>query len=224
MICGLFGLPGCGKTLLLSKIAFDLINGNNVNKNLYVKKHCKDCKKVYTNFPLENAYKLDFEKLGFSYYHDCVIIIDEIQLLADSRNYKNFGENLKFFFSMHRHWNIDIIYASQSYSNCDKKIRDLTDHLYYIDDWYFNIMRVREIIAYFNIVNGCINEGYDFTGAFKTVYFFRKKFYHYADTMYIINDKINKTDEPSDLWFDIDKIGKQADKNSTRSDTLVQNV
>lgn len=214
MICGLFGLPGSGKTLLLSKIAYDLINGLNVNKNIFVKKHCKKCTKVYTNFPCDGAYKLDFEKLGYSYFHDCVILIDEIQLMADSRNFKNFGENLKQFFSLHRHYNIDIIYASQSYANCDKRIRDLTDHLYYIDDWYFNIMRVREIISYFSVQNGSINEGYDYTNAWSTVYFFRKKFYHYADTLYIIKDQINKNDEPSELWYDFDKIGKQVEEKA----------
>lgn len=210
MIVGLFGLPGTGKTLLLSKIAHDCINGINPNKYIFVKKHCKECKKVYTNFPVDGAFKLDFERLGYDYFHDCIIIIDEIQLAADSRNFKNFGENLKEFFSLHRHYSCDIIYASQSYCNCDKRIRDLTDHLYYIDDWIFNIMRVREIVAYFD-VNGQINEGYQFNSAFKTCYFFRKNLYHYGDTYYIIKDQINKLVEPSIPWYDIDKIGKITD-------------
>lgn len=211
MISGIFGLPGSGKSLLLGKIAHDCINGKSPNtKGLYIKKHCKDIKKVYTNFPCEGAYKLDFESLGKAYYHDCIILIDEVQLLADSRNYKTFGENLKQFFSQHRKYGVDLCYASQTYMGADKKIRDLTDHLYYIDDWYFNIMRIREIVAYFDVKGGEINEGYDYASGLNTVYFFRKKFYRYVDTLSIILDQVDRTNEPSELWYDFDKIGRIA--------------
>ena len=88
------------------------------------------------------------------------MLIDEIQLFADSRNFKTFGDNLKYFFSMHRHDKIDIVYASQSFDNVDKRIRSLTDRLYYVDIWLFNTVRVRQIQSYFDVSHGSINEGY----------------------------------------------------------------
>lgn len=106
MISGVFGLPGSGKSLLLSYLAYRAVNGKSINIKGF---HIQNFKyaRVYTNFPCDGAYKLDFETLGNAHYHDCLIMCDEIQLFADSRNFKNFGDNLKYFFSMHRHDKVD---------------------------------------------------------------------------------------------------------------------
>ena len=132
MISAIFGLPGSGKSLCLSYIAWRAVNCKSINFHGF---HLSTAKyaRVYTNFPFEGAYKLDFESLGKAEYSNCLMLIDEIQLFADSRNFKTFGDNLKYFFSMHRHDKIDIVYASQSFDNVDKRIRSLTDRLYYID-------------------------------------------------------------------------------------------
>ena len=115
MVSGIFGLPGSGKSLLLGLIADRAVKGKSINyKSLNIGR-CRSYETVYTNFPFNGACKLDFESLGHSDYRDCLILIDEIMMLADSRNFKNFGDNLKFFFSMHRHFNIDLVYASQEW-------------------------------------------------------------------------------------------------------------
>ena len=77
------------------------------------------------------------------------MLCDEIQLFADSRNFKNFGDNLKFWFSVHRKLGVDFIYATQSFDSVDKRIRSLTDRIYYVDKWSFNMIRCREIVTYF---------------------------------------------------------------------------
>lgn len=200
MISAIFGLPGSGKSLLLSYISFKAIQGKNINfHGLYLS--TAKYARVYTNFPCEGAYKLDFDSLGHCEYSNCLMLIDEIQLFADSRNFKNFGDNLKYFFSMHRHDNIDIVYASQSFDNVDKRIRSLTDRLYYVDKWYFNCIRVRQIQSYFDVSHGSINEGYQYCSGFNTCYFYAPRLYKYNDTW----AKIGKPElkpVPSDLWFD----------------------
>ena len=126
MVSGIFGLPGSGKSLLLGLIADRACKGKSINyKSLHIGK-CRTYETVYTNFPFKGACKLDFERLGHDNYRNCLILIDEIMMLADSRNFKNFGDNLKFFFSMHRHFDIDLVYASQCYDDVDKKIRGIT--------------------------------------------------------------------------------------------------
>lgn len=188
MISGVFGLPGSGKSLVLSYLGYRAVRGKSLNFHGF---NCQTHKyaRVYTNFPCEGAYKLDFNTLGNVYYHDCCMITDEIQLFADSRNYREFGDNLKYFFSMHRHDKIDFIYATQSYDNCDKRIRSLTDRLYYVDPWLFNMIRVREILSFFDVSRGSISEGYEYARGFNTKYFYAPRLYKYNDTYAKIVEK-----------------------------------
>ena len=187
MISGIFGLPGSGKSLLLGLLADRAVNHKSINYKTMTVGTVGKYDKVYTNFPFTGAYSLDFDKLGFADYHNCLILIDEIMMLADSRNFKNFGENLKFFFSMHRHFDIDLVYASQCYDDVDKKIRGVTDRLYYVDDSYFNFMRVRQIVSYFDVHHGRISEGYDYAPSVFNLYIKRSKLYDLIDTKAVIN-------------------------------------
>lgn len=192
MISLIFGLPGSGKSLLASFIAYRAINNKKINfrgfhvSTLHQLPDFHEYKTVYTNFPCEGAYQLDFEALGYAYYHDCLMIIDEIQLFADSRNFKNFGDNLKLFFSLHRKYRIDIIMCTQSLSAVDARLRSLTQSLYYVDS-IGPFIRVREIISYFD-VNRTIQEGYDYARGFNTKYFYAPALYKYNDTFCKIKD------------------------------------
>lgn len=187
MVSGVFGLPGSGKSLLLGLIADRACRGKSINyKSLHIGT-CRNYETIYTNFPFKGACKLDFERLGHDDYKNCLILIDEIMMLADSRNFKTFGDNLKFFFSMHRHFNIDLVYASQCYDDVDKKIRGITDRLYYVDDFAFNYMRVRQIVSYFNVGGGRISEGYEYAPRLMNLYIRRSKYYNLIDTKAVIN-------------------------------------
>ena len=84
MIFGVFGLPRSGKTTYLCKIA-----------KSYIKRGIR----VYSNFPCHGCYKLDFSKLGRFDFSNCVLLIDEISLVADSRDWKNFNSDLVYFFT-----------------------------------------------------------------------------------------------------------------------------
>lgn len=181
MISAVFGLPGSGKSLILSYMAYRATHGKSINFHGF---HVSNFKyaRVYTNFPCEGAYKLDFDTLGNVKYEHCLMLCDEIQLFADSRNFKTFGDNLKYFFSMHRHDHIDFVYASQSFDNVDKRIRSLTDRLYYVDPWLFNTIRVREILSFFDVSRGSISEGYEYAKGFNTKYFRANRLYKYNDT------------------------------------------
>jgi hypothetical protein len=116
--------------------------------------------RVYSNFPIFGAYPFNFDDLGEYQFENCLIIIDEIMHYCDSRDWKKFDEKLKYFFSMHRHYNIDIIYCSQSYKDCDLKIRNLTHA-------FFHLRKVGErtkitpLFAFMNLQNNQICEGYE---------------------------------------------------------------
>lgn len=185
MISEVFGLCGSGKSLLLGFLCQRAVSGKNVNfHGLHVSTHI-EYSAVFTNFYCDGCYKLDFEELGYCDYHDCLIVIDEIMLLADCRNFKNFGENLKIFFSQHRKKNIDIIYATQYHDDVDKKIRNVTENIYYIDSMPFDIMRIRRIEPNFDVKSAHVS--FSYAPASQDVFFFRKKLWKNIDSMQIIN-------------------------------------
>ena len=175
MIMGVFGLPGVGKSTFLAFCAKKAMNhktGGFLPSQNY--------ERVYSNFYISGCYELEFDKLGYENFHDCLILIDEISLYADSRDYKNFSKELNYFFKLHRHYGIDIIYCSQSYSDCDKRIRDITDCLYQINLSVFGFSRVREISKHFGINQGRIEEFYEPVGIGKFCY--RRKYYKMFDS------------------------------------------
>ena len=128
-INGVIGLPRSGKSTFLAKLA---------------KKYQKKGLTVYSNFYIKGCYQLDFDLLGKVDYHDCVMLIDEIALFADCRNFKEFGKDLVYFFTNHGHYGVLVWWCSQS-ADCDKKIRNLTESLYYVRPAPFGFSYLRRI-------------------------------------------------------------------------------
>lgn len=124
MITGYFGLPGCGKSTLLARYAQKEIKRIEKGKSKY--------KRVLCNYYIKGCYKLDFQRLGIDDMSDSLILIDEITLEADSRSFKTFQQHTKEFFILHRKYNIDVIYVTQQWDAVDRKIRELTENLYYM--------------------------------------------------------------------------------------------
>lgn len=186
MISGIFGLPGSGKSLYLSMLADRAVHGKNLNFSNQNYSMFRSYEKVYTTFPFHGAYQLDFELLGKVRLEKCLILIDEIMMFCDSRNFKTFSDDLKFFFSQHRKFEIDIVYASQAYDDVDKKIRNVTDSYYYISRWMFHYSVVRPIRAFFRVSDGQIRQGYEYATNFEYYFFDRRKYYALSDTNFAV--------------------------------------
>lgn len=119
MITGFFGLPGCGKSTFLAKMA----------KQYQRKGYRVFCMK---DSPVDGCFLLDWDDLGRYDVSNSVILIDEISLLADNRDYKSFSKAIKQFMILHRHYHCDIVWFTQQYDGLDRKIRELTTCLYYV--------------------------------------------------------------------------------------------
>lgn len=121
MISLYFGLPGQGKTTILAAHALK-----------YVKS--KKYAHVYSNIPLKipGVIFIDNECIGKFDLSDGVILIDEGTLFADSRDFKSFGSDKVYYFMMHRHFNVDIEIYVQQWDALDRKIRCITDRVYYV--------------------------------------------------------------------------------------------
>lgn len=119
MITCYFGTPGCGKTTLLAKIAQTALK-----KRSY--------EHVYSNFPCFGCEPISVNDLCSYRFGNSLILLDELTLDVDSRDYKNFNEGLKEYVTMHRHDGARIIYFVQDYSRVDKTIRNCTFDLWYL--------------------------------------------------------------------------------------------
>lgn len=187
MISGIFGLPGSGKSLFLGMIAQRAVAKKNINcHGLNLGSACR-YDYVYTNFFCDGCYKLDYDKLGVAEYRNCLMLVDEIMLLSDARDYRNFSDSLKFFYSEHRKYNCDFIYASQGYKDVDSKIRIRTEQYYYIQRSFSYFSRVRRIDFFFDIINCDIKEGYCYAPIATDFFFWRPKYYDFIQSNEIIN-------------------------------------
>lgn len=201
IISGVFGLPGSGKSLFLGMIAQRAVHGKNINFHGLSLGSLKKYKYVYTNFSCDGCYKLDYDKLGVLNYSDCLILVDEIMLLSDSRDYKKFTDNLKFFYSEHRKSKCDFIYASQSYDDVDKKIRNRTEQYYYVEHFFLDFSRVRRIDFFFDIINFKIVDGFSFAPIATDFFFWRPHYYDNIDSYELVNGSLQ--DEPELIpWSD----------------------
>lgn len=169
MIKCVFGLPGAGKSTHMARECYRAL---------------KRGRKVYCNFSLAGAFPIDFSDLGKYMFVDSLILIDEAMNEADSRDFKKFTDELKYFFSNHRHYGCDIIYYSQAYDDVDKKIRNNTQELYFIRKLGFGFSSCIPIYRTLDIneLTHEICSGYKMGGLFSAKIFWRPRYYKMFDT------------------------------------------
>lgn len=187
LITGVFGLTGAGKSTLLAWASSRALSDKPLHIGLGFAGgvSLQDCTRyprgVYSNFPLAGCYKLNFEQLGKFDFRECLLLIDEIMMLCDSRNWKNYPENIKYFMSHHRHYNTDIIWCSQSYTDTDIRIRALSQQFLYIQKMgdYTTVTPIRHLM---DVKNGSISDWYELGGIASKKIIKRKKYYRLFDS------------------------------------------
>lgn len=112
-----FGKKGSGKSTLLCK---------------YAQEYRKRGWSVYSTEFIPGTYKIDYSDIGFKQFpaRSC-LIVDEVGMIWDNRNFKNFKPEVRDFFKLQRHYKCCVILASQTF-DVDKKIRDLADEMYLV--------------------------------------------------------------------------------------------
>lgn len=111
----IFAKKGQGKSTLLTKMALQ---------------HLKCGWDVYSTEPIPGCHLIAPEDIGyFEFPWHSLVVIDEIGMIWDNRNFKNFRPEVRDWFKLQRHRKIKVICASQSF-DVDKKIRDLADDMF----------------------------------------------------------------------------------------------
>lgn len=132
-----FGLPGSGKTTILTYLALKAIKSARYEH-------------VWTNADINipGVINIPNEAIGKYYLANGLLLIDEATLFADSRAYKTFDQGKLEYFLLHRHYNVDIVLFTQQWDGVDRKIRVITDRVYYVyktpltKRWFSNFYRI----------------------------------------------------------------------------------
>lgn len=132
-----FGLPGAGKTTIMTQRAIKAVKDKRYD-HVFVNVHICYPGVTYIDNVCIGRYDLSNSK----------ILIDEATLFADSRAYMEFDKNKLKFFLEHRHYNCDIELFTQQWDGVDRKIRVITDRVYYVykgflfGKWFSNYYRI----------------------------------------------------------------------------------
>ena len=113
----IFGKKGCGKTTTLTKLAL---------------KYRKQGREVYCTEKLavDGVHLIKPNVIGFVCFPpESVILIDEVGMIWDSRNFKSFKTEVRDYFKLQRHYRNTVYMFSQTF-DIDKKLRDLTDEMW----------------------------------------------------------------------------------------------
>lgn len=127
MVSLYFGLPGCGKTTLL---AFFALKQLRAKRSRY--------KHIFSNVylgvvpPFDKITYIDNGDIGKYDISDGLVLLDEATLAWDSRDFKSTSKSVIQYFLLHRHYNVDIVLFTQQWDGVDRKIRVITDRVYYV--------------------------------------------------------------------------------------------
>lgn len=186
-----FGLPGCGKTTTLTWLAMSGVSSQNYD-HVYGNVHLTVPGFTYVPFDVIGTYRLQH----------CLVLIDEAMVECGDREHKSFSKEKLQYFVEHRHYHCDIVLFSQEPDGVDKKIRSITDNMYYVrkgfftGHWFSTIIKIPYGIVWptenSNGENlGKIVMGYKKPPLFATVFakrLYRPRYYPYFDSWEIEDD------------------------------------
>lgn len=133
-----FGRKGSGKTTLMTKLALQ-----------YQKKGFQ----VYSNTEIPGCYMFDVDDFGLVHFPpNSLILVDEVNLIWDNRDYKSFPKHVQKYFRLQRHYRHTVYLFSQTF-DVDKKIRDLCDHLYLVQNFMNCFSIARRVTKHITVVH-----------------------------------------------------------------------
>lgn len=117
----LFGKKGSGKSTLLTKIGY---------------KYDRKGWTVYTTEKLPGLHDLSDPKQIFDidFPERSCILIDEVSLIWDNRDFKHMDKRVVEWFRYQRHHKCRVYFFSQTF-DIDKKLRDLADEMYLVEKY-----------------------------------------------------------------------------------------
>lgn len=138
-----FGLPGSGKTTVAAWIVNDknkIVNkkqkqlnkqkNQNTRYSKSLKKWIEEHKNTYSNIAIKGTYKTEKKDIGKYDIVNGDLIIDEVGIEYNNRQFSAFPKSAISYFKLHRHYKVDVHIFSQSHEDCDITLRRLAQKLY----------------------------------------------------------------------------------------------
>lgn len=151
----LFGKKGSGKSTHIAKMAYQ-----------YQKKGYK----VYSNIDVSGCYIYDPKDIGeYTFEPNSVVFCDEIGIIWNNRNYKEFKDCVIQWFKYQRKYKIRMYAYSQSPDDFDITLRRLIDRL-------FIVKRIGNISIQIPVLN-IIDVGHDHEGHGQIITNYKKAFF-----------------------------------------------
>lgn len=121
-----FGKKGAGKTTYLCKLA---------------QEHLRKGWTVYTTEYIPGTYHIEPSDVGYAQFPpESVLLLDEVGMYYDNRDFKNFKPAVRDYFKLQRHYKHKVYLFSQTF-DVDLKLRNLTDSMYMLVN-YFGFLTV----------------------------------------------------------------------------------
>lgn len=127
-----FGKKGSGKSTLLTKLAI---------------KYSRKKWSVWTTESIPGTHNIDDPKLIYrmDFPERSCILIDEVSLIWDNRDFKSMDKQVVEWFRYQRHHKCRVYFFSQTF-DIDKKLRDLADDMFLVNK-YFRVLVVAKHIV-----------------------------------------------------------------------------
>lgn len=111
----IFGKKGSGKSTLMVRMAYEYLAAGWT---------------VFCTERLDGCVHIDYNDIGFKQIPpNSLLLVDEVGMIWDNRNFKNFKTEVRDWFKLQRHYKVKVVLFSQTF-DIDKKLRDLTDDMY----------------------------------------------------------------------------------------------
>lgn len=116
-----FGKKGAGKTTYLCKL---------------VQQYLKKGRPCFSDVPIPGAFLISGTDVGLVQFpENSVILLDEVGMLYDNRDFKNFKNSTRDYFKLQRHYKHTVYLFSQTW-DIDVKLRNLTDQMYLLVNYF----------------------------------------------------------------------------------------
>lgn len=133
-----FGKKGSGKSTFLTKVAIQQLSKGKV---------------VYSTTDVPGVRLFNVDDIGrCNFPEESVVLIDEVGMIWDNRQYKNFRTDVRDWFKLQRHNKVTVYLFSQTF-DVDVKLRNLTDAMYLITCHFSVLSIARKIKRGIVIVN-----------------------------------------------------------------------
>lgn len=175
VILGVYGLPGSGKTTLMTALATASLSGRTM---LGVPPKPR----VFSNVPIPGCYELELWMIGSVDLSHALILIDEACQWFDSRAYKTMPKEFSNFFQTIRHEHSSIVMFYQAFNDVDIRFRSLCSRHCLLQAAPFGLTLVQPIYHKQRIYNYKPDDRYVYAPLVEWQLLRRSRYYHLFDS------------------------------------------